>query len=501
MNEIARVFLPVVSAAGLSISISLAVYLAIRYLAYRRSFPVPHQFDFFWVLGTVFFAFVSVSGTGPLEGQFSQRFLSWTVFATFLLWSYVAIFVADKFLVEYLLVRVFQLYVAPPLRKAMILFVFAVAAVVGVQQIFNINPWAIYAPTSVISLGIGIALKDAFQTFFAGVALSRILRIGDWIRFNELEGQVTDMNWARTALRTWEGGAVFVPNSELQKSVFQNFSYRSRPQRCRVEVGAAYGVTPQKVKAALAECARNAEGVAQSPAPEVLLMGYGDFSINYALTFWVEDYSRRREVTSGVSTRVWYAFKREGIEIPFPIRTVHMAAQPPQSQAIDPQAVLSKVEIFRLLTPRDHDALSGRLRRQVYLKGEVVVREGEPGSSFYVVHKGRLEILRKVRGHSVAVGELESGQFFGELSLLTGEPRSATVRAVEDSELLLLDQADFRDIMERNPDLAESIAEVVASRQAHLQAHDASVPEPKRERQSALSRKIREFFNLKREKV
>jgi len=484
---------------GITLALAAGVYFAIRFLAYKRSFSLPRRFDFLWVCATLLILVILIAEQSPLKGILSERVLSWTRFGTFLLCCYIGIFILDQFIVEYLLVTVLKLYVAPPLRKAIVMFILALAVLVGMQKIFHMNPWAVYAPTGAISLGIGIALKDAFGAFFSGLALSHIIHIGDWINLNGREGQVTDINWARTVLRTWENTHLFIPNDELQKNIFCNYNYGDPRQRCRLEVGASYEVPPQKVKSVLLGCVQNVDGILSSPSPEAQLKAYADSSINYSLIFWVSNYARHREITSEAATRIWYAFKREGIQIPFPIRTVHLVQGTPESKAQESQDILSGIEIFRMLSSGEKQMILERLLRQVYLKGEIVVRENDLGSSFFIVHKGHLEVFKANSDGSVnRIGDLHAGQFFGELSLLTGEPRSATIRTLADSELLRLEKSDFKEILEKHPQLSQELAEVVNLRQTVLMEYasrkEAALPTP--ERVGAISRKIREFFNL-----
>ena len=492
--------MPLALNIGAVLLVSIAVYFAIRFLAYRRSFPLPHIFDFLWLLNTLLVSFLFLVFQPPLAVEFSAKFVTWLTFAVYLLSSYLAIFVLDQFIVEHYLVSIAKIYVSPPLREVMKLFIFAVAVVIGVQKIFSINPWAVYAPTSLLSLGIGIALKDAFQTFFAGVGLSNIIRIGDWVSINDKEGEVVDINWSRTTLRSKDGTFVFVPNRHFQNDHFQCYGYRNGKFRCTLEIGASYNAPPQRVKKVLIDCAKSAEGVLSSPAPEALIKGYGDSAINYTLFFWIGDYEHSRELSSDVSTRVWYAFKRENIEIPFPIRTLHVVRKGAGAQE-EGNAVkmLSNIDLFKMLSEDDNQYILERLLKQVYLQGETVVNQGDPGSSFYLVVKGRLEVLRNTQdGKNVLLTELGPGQFFGELSLLTGEPRTATVRSASDSELLRLEKEDFQEILKRHPAMAENLADVVSSRQSTLsevkdvKAGEDALPEKK----SALSRRIRKFFNL-----
>ncbi|MBI4218279.1 MAG: hypothetical protein HY610_04100, partial [Elusimicrobia bacterium] len=161
-------FVLIAVAAGSVAVLSVLIYLAIRYFAYKRSFPLPHQFDFLWIVTTFLVLFLVCFNQPPLEGTLGQSSLTWTTFFTLLLFFYLMIFVVEQFFVQYFLSSVLKIYISPPLRKAIVLVAFVLAVVISVQKIFSINPWAVYAPTSLLSLGLGIALKDVFQTFFAG---------------------------------------------------------------------------------------------------------------------------------------------------------------------------------------------------------------------------------------------------------------------------------------------------------------------------------------------
>ncbi|OGR51248.1 MAG: hypothetical protein A3I11_02300 [Elusimicrobia bacterium RIFCSPLOWO2_02_FULL_39_32] len=493
-------FIPLLIAIFGILILSVAIYFAVRYFAYKRSFPLPHRFDFLWILLTFLTIFLTSFTQGPLEGSLNQTFLTWTTFATLLLFFYVMIFILDQFLVEYFLCTVMKIYISPPLRKAMVLFGFVVAVVIAVQKIFSINPWAVYAPTSLLSLGIGIALKDTFQTFFAGVALSKVVHIGDWIQLGDKEGEVLEISWARTVLRSWEGDHLFIPNSELQKGMFLNYSYKSKRHRCKLEVGVSYSAPPKKVKSVLLNCLQNLEGIVAHPLPEVILKSYGDSAIIYNLTFWTDHYAIWRKITSDVATRVWYALKREGLEIPFPIRTVQLFKKKIDGESRNFDELLSKIDLFKMLSNEEKEVLVQKFHFQTFLEKEIVVEQGQMGSSFYLVLKGKLVVMRTLKdGNAITLGELGEGQFFGELSLLTGEAISATVKALEDSELLMLEKNDFKEILNRHPALSDNLAEVVTARQTALSGiqEKSEIVQQQTLNKSVLSKKIRNFFNLK----
>ena len=324
IKEIIDPLLPLIISCGTVLLASAFIYFAIRYMAHRRAFKLRQRFDFLWAISTILVLFDIASLQFPFEGQVPQPLLNWTAFTAFLLYIYLLVFIIDQFLVEYFLVSALKIYVPSPIRRVIVLLSLAVAIVIGVQIIFDINPWAIYAPTSLISLGIGIALKDSFQMFFAGISLSQIMRIGDWIQVGNYEGEVLDIDWARTVLRTKEGNRLFIPNNELQKQIFINFNIKESRYRCQLEINAAYKFDPEKIKQILLSCATEASGILTDPAPQVFLKSYKDFSVQYHLHFWVTDYAQSPDYCSLVSEKIWHAFKKENIEVPMPTQTVHI---------------------------------------------------------------------------------------------------------------------------------------------------------------------------------
>ncbi len=485
--------------------LSIAIYFAIRFLAYKRSFPLPHQFDFLFIVLTILSLFLTSSQIGPLDGLISIKVITWTHFLIYLLTWYLCIFIIDQFLVSYFLITVMKMPVSPPMRRVIVLAIVLFAILIGMQKIFNINPWAVYTPTAALSLGIGYALKDAFQTFFAGLAISQIVRIGDWVQIESVEGEVLTITWARTILQTKDGDHVFVPNVEFHHKIFKNFTYRNKNHRCLIKIRAGYGVPPLKVKETLLTCAEGVPGVLLEPGPDIYLPRYGEYAVDYALVFWIKEYSQWWEISTLVANRIWYAFRRKGIDIPYPIRTLRMSKHDPVYKSEqDMESLWSKIDLFRVLSPEESKFLMERALKQTYLLGEVVVRQNDFGGSFYLVLSGSLEVVRRTKeSKRIVMGKLVAGQFFGELSLLTGERRSATVQVVEDSELLRLEKNDFQEILRKRPDLMEKLAEVLVSRQSSINEltlrAETSLPgtSAMEKRKSTVVQKIKDFFNLK----
>ena len=151
-----------------------------------------------------------------------------------------------------------------------------------------------------------------------------MIRLGEWIAFQDKEGRVIDINWARTTLETADGQRVFVPNNLLLSGVFLNYTTGSPTNRQVFKISASGEVPPERVKETLLQCARLVPGIAQTPPPEAALVDYSDSGILYGLYYWLEDYARKQTVQDDVATRLWHAFRKEGIAIPYPTRVVQI---------------------------------------------------------------------------------------------------------------------------------------------------------------------------------
>jgi CRP-like cAMP-binding protein len=202
---------------------------------------------------------------------------------------------------------------------------------------------------------------------------------------------------------------------------------------------------------------------------------------------------------------IWYAFQRQGIEIPYPVRSIQV--QPVSSAALagpeehaDIVQKLRRVDFLSVLPDPDLDLLAGKLRRRFYLIGECLIREGEAGEEFFFIERGTARVnINHSGGRKVA--DLAAADFFGEISLLTGEPRSATVIATSELQVLVIDKACFQEILFRNPSLAEVIGETLSRRRADLTAaretlRPPSAAEPGGPPRTRLSGRIKQFFGI-----
>ncbi len=325
---------------------------------------------------------------------------------------------------------------------------------------------------------VGFALQDTLGNAFAGLALQseKPFRIGAWIRVGEFEGRVTEITWRATKLRTKSGNFVIVPNNIVAKDAITNYSEPTVPTRLEIEVGASYLSTPGEVRAAILEAAANVPRVLRVPPPDALLHAFDASAITYRARFWVDTYEFDDEARDEMRTAIYYAFSRRGVEIPWPIQVGYQRAWPEPDEAARRQqreAVLSGVDLFSRLTGDQRRELAAATGSRVFGDGEAIVRQGAEGHSMFVVSAGRVAVVLEPGRRQVAT--IEAGGYFGEMSLLTGDPRTATVLSVGDTTVLELDAEVFRRLGAADPGAIEQIGAAALARRLELdQARDSA---------------------------
>jgi small-conductance mechanosensitive channel len=332
-------------------------------------------------------------------------------------------------------------------------------------------PEKLFAASAVGAVVVGFALQDTLGNAFAGLAIQieKPFHVGHWVAIGGHEGRVAEITWRATKLRTKTGNFIIVPNNVVSKEPIVNYSEPAAPTMLTVDIGASYSSSPAEVKAAVREALSNAPRVLTAPAPEVLVQDFADSAITYRVRFWVQEYETDDVAPDEVRSAVYYAFRRRGIEIPFPIQVQYDRQEPPidpARSAEERSTLLSRLDLFAGLPESDLLRLVSAARDQLFGDGERIVREGEPGQSLFVIASGRVAVLSGPRQHEVAT--IDAGNYFGEMSLLTGEPRSATVAARGDCRVFEIDADTFRGVAEANPLVLEHVGVAAVSRRDAL---------------------------------
>lgn len=347
---------------------------------------------------------------------------------------------------------------------------------------------------------VGFALQDTLGNLFAGLAIQveKPFRVGHWIQVAGREGQVQEVTWRATKLRTKDGEFLIVPNSAMAKDPVLNFSEPTVANLVSIDVGTGYETPPNDAKRALLEAVANAPLALQAPPPAVLLKGFGASSLDYQVMFWVDDYGKEREARDQVRSNIWYTFRRSGIEIPWPIQIQYERdEQPLRTEAHVAAAAerLGSVDLFATLASDARQRLASAARHHLFAGGEAMVRQDAEGDSMFVLLSGRARVVLEPSGQEVAV--IAAGGFFGEMSMLTGDRRTATVRAIADTQALEISAADFRELAVANPTLLDHISMIVTGRRTELdQARAAAAAAVAPETKQTFLARMRQYLHV-----
>lgn len=331
--------------------------------------------------------------------------------------------------------------------------------------------------SAVSAVVVGFALQDTLGNAFAGLAIQseKPFHVGHWVRVADFEGRVTEVTWRATKIRTKAGNSVIVPNNVIGKEAIINYSFPGLPTRLEVEVGASYLAPPNQVKKAIREAIDNAKYVLKSPAPDVLLVAFDASAITYRARFWIDDFEKDEIARNEVRTAIYYAFERHGIEIPWPI-TVEYHREWPDANSEEKrrvrEALVAGVDLFATLSDEQRREIAAGAVIARFGDGDAIVRQGQPGDSMYVIGTGTAVVVLEDTGADSRreIATIEAGSYFGEMSLLTGAPRSATVIARGDTTLLEIGAGLFRRLAAASPYTVEQIGVAAATRRAQLEA-------------------------------
>lgn len=364
------------------------------------------------------------------------------------------------------------------------------------------NLGALFTTSAIFGVILGLALQDTLGNFFAGISLQadRPFQVGDVITVGAQRhtGVVEEISWRAIKIRTFQNHVVLIANSNAAREPIEVCPRDNLNARI-VFFNTLYSDSPAKTIHVVREAVRETENVSAKVTPVVRIRDLGENAVDYEVKYWLEDYAKYNDTDALVRQRIWYAFRRAGLSFAFPTRTLYVERPSRVAQRDgDGGAIterLSAVDIFAPLSVEETGMLAQAAVRHVFAPGELVIRAGEPGSSMFVVHNGRVRVQVNENGRPRTVATLNEGDFFGEMALFTGEPRTANVVAQEETEVLEIGHAAMKRVFDTNPDLVESLSFIIAERRQALAAQSDSVT-PENVSSAGLLSSIKRFFGL-----
>jgi small-conductance mechanosensitive channel/CRP-like cAMP-binding protein len=396
------------------------------------------------------------------------------------------------------------------LREVVALVIFVVALLFVLSFAYHAERGlkSVVATSGVVAVILGLAGQNLLGGIIAGMSLqiNRPYKVGDWLQVGDRFAEVMEINWRSTRLRTNDAIYLDIPNNEIVKSTIVNLHYPTEVHAMRIRVGVDYNVPPNRVKDALTRAAQSAVNVLPEPKVRVFLVDFADHAVIYEIKYYMGNHSRINETNDAVRTNVWYELKRQRINIPFPIRTLQLERRPPkpiEEGQKEARAILRGEPLFQCLSDGQIDNLVKQSHLNHFGRGERVIEEGAEGDSMFILVRGAAQVSVSKNGSTIPVATLRSGDCFGEMSLLTGEKRSATVRADGDCYVMEISKDVMGEVIRESPDCLKQLSELLAKRKMETEGilkdvatSSADHAAKQREYTATFLRRLKTFFAL-----
>ena len=366
------------------------------------------------------------------------------------------------------------------------LFLILLGTAFVLASVWNADLAGLVTALGVSSIVIGLALQDTLGSVMSGIALlfERPFTVGDWLEVGGVVGQAIDINWRAVRLLTLEQEMVVIPHKLISSEVIRNFTKPTPIHAERLQIGFSYNDPPNLARQVLKSTALETKGILLDPEPDVFTLAYADSAVTYEVKFFIRDYGDIEQIRERFMTRVWYAAKRNNLSIPFPIRTVYNFHGPTSQQkglakkfSESLQAIPSYVPINR----EEHSVApsASGISLQHFAAGEKVIRQGQMGNELYIIVAGQaLMTRRNEAGEDLELLSLRSGEFFGEMSLFSGEPSAVTIAASNDLEVMNISATVVNQMIDRQPSFAREIGQIIESRRLAIHETTQALPRP-----------------------
>jgi small-conductance mechanosensitive channel/CRP-like cAMP-binding protein len=369
--------------------------------------------------------------------------------------------------------------------------------------------------SAILTAVLAFAMQDTLGNVLAGVAvqLDNSVRIGDWIKVDNVSGRVRDIRWRSTLIETRDWETVVVPNSMLMKARVEILGQRDNSPlqwRRTLKFMVDPGVPPARVIAIIDDEMRELAipNVARTPAPTCVLKGFEEGNLLYNLRYFLTDLLEDDLTDSMVRMHLFASLQRAGIRVAEPQRTVHGVARD-QAHADTVRRreltrrleALNNVPPFTQLPEEAKADIAERLQYAPFARGDVITKQGNKAHWLYILAYGEAEVLFEPPGGAPQViGTVQAGHFFGEMALITGDTRAATVVAKTDVECYRLDRASFQELLLTRPEIENEIRRVIGGRKGDLESARqafAGAPPPPADAEVRFVHRIRRLFGMK----
>ena len=348
------------------------------------------------------------------------------------------------------------------------LFLVLLGTAIVLATVWNADLAGLVTALGVSSIVIGLALQDTLGSVMSGIALlfERPFSVGDWLKVGDIQGQVIDINWRAVRLITFEREMVIIPHKLISNEIIRNFSQPQSLHAERIRVGFSYKDPPNLAKHVLHDTALETQGILKNPEPQIFTISYDDSSITYEVKFFIDKYAELEEIRDRFMSRLWYAAQRNSLTIPFPIRTLyHFHGPTSHAEGTSKKFTESLQSIPAFVPLQNPDSDADGIDLQHYGAGEKVIWQGNSSNALYIVIAGRAMMTVSDRaGKEHEILTVKTGEFFGEMTLFSGETSPIAVTAVEDLEVMMISASAVNQMIDRQPNFAREISQILETR-------------------------------------
>ncbi len=382
----------------------------------------------------------------------------------------------------------------PAIATDLLVGIGMIAATIVILSRHGLDAGAALASGAVVSAVLAISLQQTLGNILGGLALQidGSIKQGDWIQLeNGRQGKVRAVHWRHTVVETRDYSTMIVPNSQLLGSTITILGKRDgnlAPQRMWVYFNVDFRFAPSRVVQIVTDGVRAApiENVAPDPLPTVVCMDLAtrdnmrDAYATYAVRYWLIDLAADDPTSGRVRARIYTALARAGIPLSMPphlaVESDERAAKTAPRDIERRVAILRTVHLFNAFKDDELHTLAAGIDRVTYSLGEVITRQGAVAHWIYVLAAGSVEVKARldpdgpggVPEQAVRLAQLDAPSFFGEMGLMTGEPRLADVIALGDVDCFRLGKDVFKQVLLGRPEIANELSEMLADRRVEL---------------------------------
>lgn len=358
------------------------------------------------------------------------------------------------------------------------LLLFIGIALYTLKTVFGQDLSALLITSTVLSAIIGLSLQDTLTNLFAGLSLQieSPFNVDDWVNLGGHEGKVVSQNWRSLTLSTRSNHIISLPNKTIAEEKIINYSKPTSRQIHSIFVDLDYSHPPNLVKKILCELLNEIKEVEIDHIAFPYVVSYEASGIKYCLKFWIKDYGDVVNIQDIVLSRLWYKLDRNKIKIPYTIQEIHMELMNQENEKTKTneknqyvESILKNQKWLSGMEDRQLEILAGSAMLLTYAQNDDLVTQGESGDSMFIISKGSAKVLISGSYNTeVLVADKAEGDFFGEMSLLTGDPRTATVRAKEDMEVIIINKGAFSEILLKDSNILELLVSALEKNQSGL---------------------------------